>query len=73
MALPDQGVAIHDRAAEDRAIFREAARIAEDDGATETPATARTLESHKAVIDRIGLGGPEGSARTPRRGRPGQP
>ena len=55
-ALPEQGVTIHDWSAEDRATFRDAARTAWDDWATKTPETAAMVESHKAFIDRIGLG-----------------
>ena len=54
--LPEQGVTIYDWSAEDRAAFREAARGAWDEWAQKTPETAAIVESHKAFIDRIGLG-----------------
>jgi TRAP-type C4-dicarboxylate transport system substrate-binding protein len=57
VALPQQGVTIYDWSAEDRAAFRAAARTAWDDWATKTPETAEIVDSHKAFIDRIGLGG----------------
>ena len=56
-ALPEQGVTIYDWSQEDRATFREAARGAWDEWAQKTPETDAIVESHKAFIDRIGLGG----------------
>ena len=56
-ALPEQGVTIYDWSPEDRAAFREAARATWDEWAQKTPETAAMVESHKAFIDRIGLGG----------------
>ena len=55
--LPDQGVTIYNWSAEDRAAFRQAARATWDEWAQKTPETAAMVESHKAFIDRIGLGG----------------
>ena len=57
VALPEQGVTIHDWSAEDRSAFRDAAREAWDEWAQKTPEAATMVESHKAFIDRIGLGG----------------
>ena len=56
-ALPEQGVTIYDWSPEDRAAFRDAARGAWDEWAQKTPETAAIVDSHKAFIDRIGLGG----------------
>jgi TRAP-type mannitol/chloroaromatic compound transport system substrate-binding protein len=58
--LPQQGVTIYDWSAEDRGVFRDAARQAWEDWATKTPETREIVDSHKAFIDRIGLGGEEG-------------
>ena len=55
-ALPEQGVTIYDWSVEDRAAFRNAARGAWDEWGQKTPETAAIVESHKAFIDRIGLG-----------------
>ena len=54
--LPEQGVTIYDWAQEDRVAFREAALATWDSWAEKTPETAAIVESHKAFIDRIGLG-----------------
>ena len=56
VALPEQGVTIHDWSAEDRAAFREAARRSWDEWAQKTPEAASMVDSHKGFIDRIGLG-----------------
>ena len=56
VSLPEQGVTIYDWSAEDRATFRDAARGAWDEWAQKTPETAAIVDSHKAFIDRIGLG-----------------
>jgi TRAP-type C4-dicarboxylate transport system substrate-binding protein len=55
--LPDQGVTIYDWSAEDRATFREAAIGRWDEWAKKTPETQKLVDSHKAFLDRIGLGG----------------
>ena len=60
VALPEQGVTIYDWSAEDRATFRAAARKAWEEWAAKTPETRTIVDSHKAFIDRIGLGGDEG-------------
>ncbi len=51
---------IYDWSAEDRAVFRAAARKAWEEWAAKTPETRKIVDSHKAFIDRIGLGGDEG-------------
>ena len=55
--LPEKGVTIYNWSEEDRATFRAAAQKAWDDWATRTPETKSMVESHKAFINRIGLGG----------------
>lgn len=55
--LPDQGVTIYDWSAEDRATFREAAIGRWDEWAKKTPETQKLVDSHKAFLNRIGLGG----------------
>ncbi len=55
--LPAKGVTFYNWSEEDRATFRAAAKDAWDDWAKKTPETAAIVESHKAFIKRIGLGG----------------
>ncbi|MSU91383.1 C4-dicarboxylate ABC transporter substrate-binding protein [Rhodobacteraceae bacterium 2CG4] len=55
-ALPEKGVTIYDWSAEDRAAFRTAAQTTWEEWAERTPETRKFVESHKAFIERIGLG-----------------
>jgi len=54
--LPEQGVTLHDWSVEDRTSYREAAKGVWDEWAEKTPETAEIVASHKAFIERIGLG-----------------
>lgn len=55
--LPGEGVTLYDWSEEDRAAFRQAAKSTWDKWAEKTPETKSIVESHKAFLDRIGLGG----------------
>ncbi|WP_353474757.1 TRAP transporter substrate-binding protein [Salipiger sp. H15] len=55
-ALPEKGVTIYNWSAEDRAAFRKAAISRWDVWAEKTPEAKAMVESHKAFINRIGLG-----------------
>ena len=53
----EKGVTLYDWSQEDRNAFREAAVATWDEWAKKSPAAAKLVESHKAFIERIGLGG----------------
>ena len=54
--LPEKGVTIYDWSQEDRNAFREAAVATWATWADKTPDAAKLVDSHKAFIERIGLG-----------------
>ncbi len=55
-ALPESGVTMYDWSAEDRNTYRDAATGTWDEWAKKTPEAAEIVESHKAFIERIGVG-----------------
>ncbi len=54
---PAAGVTLHDWSAEDRAVFRAAAKARWLEWAKKTPETDKLVKSHIEFLDRIGLGG----------------
>ena len=55
-ALPEQGVTLYDWSAEDRNTYRQAATSTWDEWAKKTPESKEIVDSHKAFIERIGVG-----------------
>ena len=55
-ALPEQGVTLYAWSEEDRNTFREAATSTWDEWAKKTPEAKEIVDSHKAFIERIGVG-----------------